>query len=399
MLKRNLEHAIKRAMDTFPAVLVSGPRQSGKTTLLKTRWSNTHRYVSLENPDIRDRVLKDPKGFLKQFSPPLILDEIQYAPELLSYIKTSIDENRKPGQWLLSGSQQFPLMQGISQSLAGRVAILNLLPFSLDEASESTKADLTINDLLDSPPEINTSILLSDWILRGAYPEPRANPDVDRQLWCGSYIQSYLERDVRQILNVGDLNAFERFLRLCAARTAQILNLSNLADDTGISVPTAKRWLSVLEASWQVYLLPPYFANFRKRIIKSPKMYFIDTGLASFLTGFHQEEPLRNGPLWGALFETAIIASWLKIYLHRGEMPALYYWRSRGGPEVDLIVERNGKIYPFEVKSTSTVTSKSSASLKKWLEISGRKEGRIIADIGEIMPVVPGVTALPWKRF
>jgi len=166
-----------------------------------------------------------------------------------------------------------------------------------------------------------------------------------------------------------------------------------------VSVPTAKKWLSVLEASWQIYLLPPYYSNFRKRIIKSPKMYFLDTGLASFLTGFHHEETLRNGPLWGAFFETAVVSAWLKIFLHRGEIPALYYWRSRGGPEVDIIVERDGELYPFEIKSTATVRSSSADSLKRWMNISGVKEGRIIADIDKIIPVAPGITALPWKRF
>jgi predicted AAA+ superfamily ATPase len=310
MKPRILEHAIRRAMRTFPAILITGPRQSGKTTLLTERFSKTHRFVSIENPDVRARLLDDPIGFLKAHPPPVILDEIQYAPEFLHYIKTAIDENRQPGQWLLSGSQNFALMQGVSQTLSGRIAILNLLPFTLGESIGAGKQNYSIDEIIShvfstrDRSLMPVSYTLDDWILRGSYPELRNNPQVDRQLWCASYIQTYLERDVRQIINVGDLNTFDRFLRVCAARTGQILNLSEISRDVGVSVPTIKKWISILEASYQIYLLPPHFRNFGKRIIKSPKIYFLDLAIASFLMGLHDSEPLLNGPMIGHLFET-----------------------------------------------------------------------------------------------
>jgi predicted AAA+ superfamily ATPase len=235
-------------------------------------------------------------------------------------------------------------------------------------------------------------------LLRGAYPEIRANKDVDRQLWCTSYIQTYLERDVRQIVNVGDINTFNRFLRLCAARTGQILNMSELARDVGISVPTIRKWLSVLEASYQIHLLPPHFNNLGKRIVKSPKLYFLDTGIATFLLGLHSREPTMQGPMIGPLFETMVVSEWVKAFYHRGERPELYYWRSKAGVEVDLIVDRNGKLYPMEIKSTSTLLPGHAKPLNTWRALAGNlaSAGIILADIAEPFTLT-GCRAVPWQ--
>jgi hypothetical protein len=243
------------------------------------------------------------------------------------------------------------------------------------------------------------SYTLDDWILRGSYPEIRNNPQVDRQLWCASYIQTYLERDVRQIINVGDLNTFDRFLRVCAARTGQILNLSEISRDVGMSVPTIKKWVSILEASYQIYLLPPHFRNFGKRIIKSPKIYFLDPAIATFLMGLHDSEPLLNGPMIGHLFETVVVSEWVKAFYHRGEKSELFYWRSKAGLEIDLLIDRNHRLFPLEAKASATLLPGHAKALNKWRNLAGEEavKGVIVANIENPMEV-SGCRAISWKH-
>lgn len=368
MKPRILGRTILRALKSFPAIVVTGPRQSGKTTLLKMLCSKTHKFVTLEDPDIRIRAKEDPLRFLDQYAPPVVIDEIQYVPELLPYIKTKIDQKRKPGQWLFTGSQNFVLMQGISQSLAGRAAILSLLPFSFSERiGEGERAKEVVEWLqgLNLHQRCENKVNLTEVILRGNYPEIASKRSVDRQLWCGSYISTYIERDVRNLAQIGDLSQFEKFLRLCATRTGQLLNLSEFAKEIGMSVPTIKRWLSILETGYQIYLLYPYYKNVGKRLVKSPKLYFNDTALASYLLGIHDREALLNSPNFSNLFETMMVVDFLKRFLHFGQMPSIYYLRTQDGLEVDLVLELSQKLHLFEIKSAMTIFPKHAASLLK----------------------------------
>lgn len=371
MKPRTLSKVLRRAIKTFPAIVVTGPRQSGKTTLLKALFLKTHRFVSLENLDMRRYAKEDPVGFLNYYAPPVILDEIQYVPELLSYIKTRIDENRRPGQWLLTGSQNFVLMEKVTQSLAGRAAVLSLLPFSYAERIGKGVEALAIAPWLKknrSNPKKNKNepcASIPELILRGHYPEIANKPSIDLSLWFSSYISTYLERDVRSLANIGDLTLFERFLKVCAIRTGQILNLSEIARDLGIAVPTVRRWLSILESSYIIYQLAPYYRNLGKRLIKSQKLYFLDTGLASHLMGIQDVNMLIHSPHFGPLFETFIVTDVLKRFLHHGDMPSMYYLRTRDGLESDLVIENGLQLHLFEIKSTSTIFPRHASSLKK----------------------------------
>jgi hypothetical protein len=403
MKPRILAKAISKALRSFPAIVVTGPRQSGKTTLLRWLFSKTHRFVTLEDPDVRIRAKEDPLHFLQQYKPPVIIDEIQYVPELLSYIKTKIDQDRKPGQWLFTGSQHFILMQGISQSLAGRAAVLSLLPFTFAERVGRGDGAQDIPGWLNGLSLHQTyedKISVSEVILRGNYPEIASRKSVDRQLWCGSYISTYLERDVRNLAQIGDLSQFERFLRLCAIRTGQLLNLSELAKEIGMSVPTVRRWLSMLETGYQVYLLYPYYKNVGKRLVKSPKLYFNDTALASYLLGLHDRETLLNSPNFGNLFETMVVTDALKRFLHFGQMPSMYYLRTRDGLEVDLVIESGQKLHLFEIKGAMTILPKHASSLARVTSDLGSsiKTAAIISMSGDNFTVKNGISNYNWKN-
>lgn len=365
-------------------MILTGARQTGKSTLCRSLFSNSHKYVSLEDPDVRQQALEDPRTFLANYPAPVIFDEIQYAPELPNYMQGIVDNNRnKYGQYILTGSQNFLLMHKISQSLAGRAALLTLYPCSVEEAYEEK--------VLHTPLEV------ADWILRGGYPELRARSKLDRKIWCSSYIRLYLERDVRQLLNVGDLSTFERFLRLVAIRTGQILNISDLARDTGVSVPTASRWLSVLQASYQVYLLEPFHANLSKRLIKSPKIYFGDTALASYLMGIHDAEVLNQGPFSGPLLETAVILEHLKKASFSGIMPNFSYLRTKDGIETDLLIEDGNKIHLREIKNTRTILPNLRDGLVKTEKLLAKTAVKsILAPVEKNIRLSENVIVKPW---
>ena len=382
---RLLGNTLSYALEQFPTVLITGPRQSGKTTFLLNEFGRRFEYVTFDDPLERSYALTDPNGFLDRFgNRPVIMDEIQYVPELFPYLKIRIDREReKKGRWLLTGSQQFQLMKNISESLAGRIALLELLPFSLLELEEH-----------DGPG-------LDDAIWTGLYPEPALYPD-RRDLWVRSYIQTYIERDVRQLKSVRDLRAFEIFLAMCAARHGQAFQAASISRDCGITVPTVKAWTSVMEASYLCVLLHPYYKNFGKRIVKTPKLYFIDPGLVCALTRQPNGEAALVGPMAGALFEGLIVGEALKVFASMGKKAELYFWRSRDGLEVDLLVAIEDKLHPVEIKLTSTPTLKHIEPLDRFISLAHSEAasgGILVCSVKTRKALPNGHKAIPWREF
>jgi hypothetical protein len=335
MIDRAIANELRQAATEYPVVTVLGPRQSGKTTLVRRNFSGKH-YLSLENPDTRMTAEEDPRGFLAPLTNGAILDEVQRVPHLLSYLQGVVDESGTPGQFILTGSHQPQLHQAISQSLAGRTALLTLWPFSVMELREYR----------------------SDWdafelIVQGCYPRLHEE-QLDARRYYNNYLQTYVERDVRALIQLRDLNQFQRFLTLLAGRIGQIVNYTSLANDVGVSSNTIKNWLSVLTASYVIFELPPFFENIRKRLVKSPKIYFTDTGLAAFLLGIHTPQLAARDPLRGGLYENLIIADIMKGALNRGIRPEFYFYRDSHGNEVDLLIRENGRLTPVEIKSGAT---------------------------------------------
>ena len=382
MIYRELEKILRKAAQKYPVISIMGPRQSGKTTLAKAVFASK-KYVSLENPQTRSFAEQDPQGFLNQYPQGAIIDEVQRVPSLFSYIQTLVDERKEEGLYILTGSQNFGLMENVTQSLAGRVSINRLLPFSLRELQEGNVVQNNLNVLL----------------FTGGYPRiyDKALEPTD---WLGNYIETYLERDVRSLKNVGDLSSFHTFLRMCAARSGQLLNLSSLASDCGITHNTAKAWLSVLEASFLVFLLRPHYKNFNKRLKKSPKLYFLDTGLLCALVGITKSEELATHSMRGAIFETWVISEVVKMHYHKGKPLNIYFWQDKLGREIDCIMEVGEKMMPIEVKSGQTVVEDYWKNLTYWKQLAGQStlSGTVVyaGDEGQIRKTG---TLLPWHHL
>jgi len=337
MIPRVLQSVLEQLAAQYPIVTVTGPRQSGKTTLCRAAFPDKP-YVNLESPDVRAFAQSDPRGFLATYAGGAILDEIQRVPDLVSYLQPIVDENKAPGRFILTGSQQFEVMTTITQSLAGRTALLKLLPLSLEELTGSA-IDLGIDRLL----------------LTGFYPRIY-DVGIDPTQALGDYVATYVERDIRQLITIKDLTLFEKFVRLCAGRIGQLLNLHSLGNDVGISHTTARNWLTLLEASYVVYLLQPWHTSISKRQIKTPKLYFYDVGLASYLLGAENELHINRHPLKGNLFENLVVLEALKYRYNRGKRSNLYFWRDAKGNEVDLLIEDGPNVIPVEIKAGATIS-------------------------------------------
>ncbi len=373
-IHREIEKILKKVSMDFPAIVLTGPRQTGKSTILKKIFGKTHTLISFDDPLTREKAISDPKLLIDEAGEKIIFDEIQYVPQILSYIKILIDnDRRKYGRFIITGSQQFSLIKNLGDTLAGRVALLDLLAFDLREKRQVS----FLKDKL-----INSESAFIHSCLQGSFPEIVVNSNIDVTTWYGSYIQTYLERDIRTVYNIGSLREFQQFMRLLAARCSQILNMNSFANDLGISVNTIKNWISILEAGRIIYVLPPYYRNLGKRITKSPKIYFLDVGLVCYLTGVKDREHLLNGPLAGPLFENFVIQETVKYFFNKGLRANIFYLRTHNDVEIDLIIESNLEIFPFEIKLNKTPNAGMALPIEKFKKIFDKlaiKPGKIIS--------------------
>jgi uncharacterized protein len=399
---RTLEPFFLKVSGQFPVLFLTGPRQVGKTTLLRHICGNERTYVTLDDPMILDLAKHDPGLFLQRFKPPVLIDEIQYAPELLPYVKMLVDQKGEPGMFWFTGSQRFHLMKGVSESLAGRVGIVNMLGFSRWEyegIKEEILPFLPEEKALEQREKYSTSLSLKylyRLIWRGSFPAIMINAELDRNLFYSSYVQTYLQRDVRDLANVGDMMSFLRFLRAAAARTGRLVNLSEMARDADISPATAKSWLSILQTSGIIYLLEPYHTNFTKRLVKSPKLHFLETGLCCYLTEWSSPETLEAGAMSGAILETWIVAEIIKSYWHTGLPAPLYYYRDRDGKEIDILIVRDQTLYPVEIKKTASPKMEAVrqfASLDRLGMVMG--SGGVVCLAETYMPLTKNIRVIP----
>lgn len=379
MIQRTIQAQLKKLAAMYPVVTITGPRQSGKTTLAKMTFPD-YRYVSLENFDIRQMAEADPKGFLKSYAAPVILDEIQRVPALLSYIQTIVDENKSSGQYILTGSHQPQLGQGVSQSLAGRTGILQLLPLSISELASAGV------------------VLSRDQYMTQGFMPRLYDTSLDAKNLYRDYFSTYVEKDVRMMLNIKNLSAFETFVKLLAGRVGQLVNLSSLANDVGTSAPTLKEWLSVLEASFIVFQLPCYFENFGKRLVKSKKLYFTEVGLATWMLGIETPEQVARDPLFGGLFENMVVMEALKSRFNAGEMPNLYFLRDSQGLEADLLFRKShNELIPIEIKGGMTWNKDFCRNLLKLRKLSNKFVSGYVIYSGNLTPEIDGIKYLNFK--
>lgn len=355
MFQRTAKDQLVTLACHFPVVAVTGPRQSGKTTLVREVFPDLP-YANLEAPDVRARAIEDPRGFLSQYPDGVIIDEIQRAPDLFSYLQVLVDESQIPGRYIITGSHQFSLHSGISQSLAGRVALLTLLPFSTHEIAQK-----------------GTKHTLYELMFKGGYPKIYADPMLNPTILYRNYYQTYLERDVRELIAVKNLSIFQKFIRLVAGRVGQLLNFASLANDVGVSVPTIREWISILEASYVLITLKPYYENFGKRVTKSPKVYFSDTGLLCYLLGIAEPAQVMRDPLVGNIFENFVFLELMKERTNKGVDPNIYFFRDQSGREVDFILEAQRTLTPIEVKVAETYTPTFQKGIVSFYEIAAER--------------------------
>jgi predicted AAA+ superfamily ATPase len=402
MYDRTLEKVVREASHSFPVLLITGPRQVGKTTLLEMCADEKRTYVTLDDMEARSLAKNDPGLFVQTYKLPLIIDEIQYAPQLLSYIKMIIDREKKNGLFWLTGSQKFHLMKGITESLAGRVAIIDLLGLSqaeLDGRGKDVDPFIPTQAWLEKArahPHKKTLQDVYERIWRGSFPKVYKMSQTSRDIFYRSYVQTYIQRDIKDILNITDETVFHKFLGAIAARTGQLLNYADLARDVAIDGKTAKAWLSVLESSGLVYLLQPYHTNLTKRLIKAPKLYFLDTGLCAYLTKWPDSKSLEAGAMSGAILETYLFSEILKSFWHNGLTAHCYYYRDMDQREVDLVIETGDTLYPVEFKKTATPSQTASKNFHL-LEKLGKKVGRgvVLCFVRQDIPLSSEVTAIP----
>jgi predicted AAA+ superfamily ATPase len=398
MIPRHLAGPMLKYAKEYPILALVGPRQSGKTTLAKSLFKG-YTYLSLENLDLRDWATQDPRGFLEDHGKYLILDEVQRVPELFPYLQEKVDNDQEAGQYILTGSSQFLLLESITQSLAGRIATFKLYPLSFLELYHypPDKSFDSVFQILHSTRDMISQQQLYNMIWKGFYPRVH-DKEIDSYKWYENYLLTYVERDVRNLLRVNNLRTFTAFLKLVSAQAGQLINFSNLSNSLGVSLPTVKNWISILETSGIIFILPPFFQNYSKRLVKTPKLYFADTGLLCHLLSIRSKDHLKNHPLIGSIFENFIVAEAYKRFFNLAETPPLYFWRDPSGLEVDLLIDKGLSVFPIEIKISQTYHTDFKKGIEKWLTLSGYPDasGAVIYCGKEKAGTHSNIMTAPW---